>query len=103
MKTHNGATTYYSTGNPLLEFFSKAGSLFEKRKSHYGNEANALDLFLNAWAVNPETAMKLLLWCRDVRGGAGNRSGSRSILTCLFRSVSTLAVCAPLQGIKLES
>ncbi len=83
MKTHNGATTYYSTGNPLLEFFSKAGSLFEKRTSYYGNEAKALDLFLNAWAVNPETAMKLLLWCRDVRGGAGNRSGSRSILTWL--------------------
>ena len=86
MNTHNGANANYSTGHPLVEFFGKAGSLFDKKKanqSYYGNEATALDLFLNAWEVDKEKAFKLLLWCRDVRGGAGNRSGSRSILTWL--------------------
>jgi hypothetical protein len=83
MKTHNGANMEYSAGHPLVEFFSKAGSLFEKRDSFYGNEATALDLFYNAWAVDKIKAFKLLLWCRDIRGGAGNRSGSRKILNWL--------------------
>ncbi len=83
MKTQNGANMEYSTGHPLVEFFSKAGSLFEKRDSYYENEASALDLFLNAWAVDKAKAFKLLFWCRDIRGGAGNRSGSRKILNWL--------------------
>ena len=80
MKTHEGANMMYSTGNPLVEFFSKAGSLFEKRDSFYGNEATALDLFKNAWSTDKVTAFKLLFWLRDVRGGSGNRSGFGSIL-----------------------
>jgi hypothetical protein len=32
------------------------------------------------WSVDKEKAFKLALWCRDIRGGAGNRSGSRAIL-----------------------
>lgn len=87
MKTNNEASCNYSTENPLVEFFSKAGSLFVtgsgKRQSYYGNEATALDLFKNAWCVSPETAMKLLFWVRDPRGGAGNRSGFRSIVSWL--------------------
>jgi len=85
MRTHNNDYTNYSTGNPLVEFFSKAGSLFKGRKSYYGaqTEASALELFFNAWAVDKLTAFKLLLWCRDIRGGAGNRSGSREILRFL--------------------
>ena len=34
MKTHNGANMAYSTGNPLVEFFSKAGSLLENKKKN---------------------------------------------------------------------
>lgn len=79
MKTHNNALQYYSTGNPLVEFFSKAGSLFTKSQSYYGNQASALDLFHNAWAMDRVKAFKLALWCRDARSGAGNRSGSREI------------------------
>ncbi len=85
MRTHNNDKTNYSAGNPLVEFFGKAGSLMKRRQSYYGadNEASPLDLFLNAWAVDPIKAFQLLLWCRDIRGGAGNRSGSREILTFL--------------------
>jgi hypothetical protein len=79
MKTKNGANMAYSTGNPLVEFFSKAGSLMEKRKQYYGNEASALDLFQNAWAMDRVRAFKLALWLRDARSGAGNRSGSRKV------------------------
>lgn len=81
MKTKNGANMKYSTGNPLVEFFSKAGSLMKKTKSFYGqgSEATALDLFYNAWAMDRVKAFKLALWLRDARSGAGNRSASREI------------------------
>jgi hypothetical protein len=60
-----------------VEFFSKAGSLFVNSGTYYGGEEKALSLFKKAWIVEPETAMKLLMWVRDCRGGAGNRSGAR--------------------------
>lgn len=66
-----------------LEFFSKAGSLFEGRDSFYGNEDSALSLFQKSWIADKETTMKLLLWLRDCRGGAGNRSGARACLKWL--------------------
>lgn len=80
MKTKNGDVTNYNSDNPLVDFFSKAGSLYEKAGSYYNNQASALDLFKSVWSVDKEKSFKLMLWCRDIRGGAGNRSGSRSIL-----------------------
>lgn len=90
MKTKNGANTNYGTFNPSLEFFSKAGSLFENRKSYYGEEATALDLFKSVWTTDKERAMKLLFWLRDPRGGAGNRSATRSILKWLSEEDGTI-------------
>lgn len=76
--THNGAVCHDHSQNHALEFFSKAGSQFVKQKSHYGQEASALDLFKNVWfAGDHNLAMRLLFWLRDPRGGAGNRSGFR--------------------------
>ena len=82
-KTHNGAEAFEHTENHLLEFFSKAGSLYTKKGSYYGGESTALELFKSAWRADSDTAMKLCFWLRDCRGGAGNRSGSREILTWL--------------------
>ncbi len=84
-QTHNGAPTYEHSLNHALEFFSKAGSLFEKRGSYYGSnsEDTALSLFQKTWIVDPETSLRLLFWLRDARGGAGNRSGFRSCLRWL--------------------
>jgi hypothetical protein len=66
-----------------LEFFSKAGSLYDTptKRSFYGNdkEASAKELFINSWIVDKPLSFALLLWLRDCRGGAGNRSGARSI------------------------
>jgi hypothetical protein len=88
MNGHNGDFTYGSTQNALLEFFAKAGSLFVNKKgkrataSFYGSgtEATALQLFKPAWSTNSNKAMKLAMWVRDARGGAGNRSGFREII-----------------------
>ncbi|ODN29844.1 DUF2828 family protein [Fervidobacterium thailandense] len=81
-KTWEGGNCYEFSLDHHLEFFSKAGSLFEGRWSFYGNEESALSLFQKMWALNSLEdrllSMKLLFWLRDCRGGAGNRSGFRS-------------------------
>jgi len=83
MRGHNGDFLHDSTGNALLEFFSKAGSLFEKRGQYYGGETSALALFKPAFTTDKVRAAKLAFWLRDSRGGAGNRSGSRSVIKWL--------------------
>lgn len=84
MRTNEGAKAYKDAVNMCVEFFSKAGSLYDTtRKPFYNNEVSALDLFVNAYTEDPVTALKLLFWVRDCRGGAGNRSGARSIINFL--------------------
>ncbi len=78
LETREGGIQYEHTLDHALEFFSKAGSLFEKRESFYGGEDTALSLFQKIWIVDKPLAFKLLMWLRDCRGGAGNRSGARS-------------------------
>jgi len=83
-RTHNNDFAYDSTGNALLEFFSKAGALFKKKGTYYGGETNALTLFKSAWVTNNHKSMQLACWLRDCRGGgAGNRSGFRDIIKWL--------------------
>ena len=77
MNTKEGAKAYEHSLGHDVEFFSKAGSMFTKKGSFYEGEESALSLFQKTWIVDAEIAMKLLLWLRDIRGGAGNRSGAR--------------------------
>ena len=88
MKTHEGATAYEHSLDHALEFFSKAGSLYDTptRKQFYEGEATALQLFINSWIVDKPLSFALLLWLRDCRGGAGNRSGSRAIYNWLAKN-----------------
>lgn len=89
--TGNGALQYASTFDRHLDFFSKAGSLFVKKAgktgpAFYGNQQSALELFKAMWKDDEDSrvlAMQLLMWVRDARGGAGNRSGARAIMTWL--------------------
>ena len=69
IKTHEGGTQYEFSGNHCLEFFSKAGSVYDtvKKKDFYGGNETALSLFQKAWATDKETSFKLLLWLRDCR------------------------------------
>ncbi len=83
-----GTFCYNSTGNEFLEFFSKAGSLFVQKESYYGSETTAEELFKAAFRADQTIAMQLLFWLRDARGGAGNRSGFRSILNWLSKNHS---------------
>ena len=83
MKTNEGANTYEHSMNHSLEFFAKAGSLYVNKGSFYGNSASAKDLFISSFIVDELMSMRLLMWLRDCRGGAGNRSGARSIIEWL--------------------
>ena len=75
--TENGAVTLRSTGKDCLDLFASIGAL--RRES----EAEIADRFLRAYADNPDLAMKILFFARDVRGGLGERRVFRSILRWL--------------------
>jgi len=83
IKTKEGGTQFEFTGNHAVEFFSKAGSLFTKTSPFYEGNESALSLFQKVWCYDKELALKLLMWLRDCRGGAGNRSASREIYSWL--------------------
>lgn len=90
--TGNGANAYEHSEDHLLEFFSKVGTCFEKKSPFYNNPSNALDLFKNAWYTGRKLeCMKLLFWLRDIRGGAGVRSASRSIWNWIAKEDSAWA------------
>lgn len=85
--THNGAVQYDHTLDHAVEFFSKAGSIYtsKNRKSYYTESSNIIDMYKNVWASGDKiTAMKLLFYIRDPRGGAGNRSGFRDCVKWLI-------------------
>jgi hypothetical protein len=82
-RTGNGAVAFEHSEDNLVEFFSKAGSLYVNKGTYYGNESTALELFKNAWRTDNYKSMQLAMWLRDCRGGSGNRSGFRAIINWL--------------------
>ena len=87
-KTNEGANAYDNAINACVEFFGKAGSLYDTptKMSFYGNNTTAKALWIDAFKEDGVTALKLLFWLRDCRGGAGNRSGARSIITHIAKT-----------------
>lgn len=74
--TENGAFTLRSTNNPLVDFFALAGAT-------RGNQSLGLDLFKKAFAFDQESAIRVLFYLRDVRGGQGERALFRNCLEYL--------------------
>ena len=75
--TENGAATYESTGSECLDLFASIGAL--RRAS----DAEIIIRFIRAYTENPDIAMKLLFYARDIRGGLGERRVFRVILNWL--------------------
>ena len=72
--TANGALAHNSTGSHILDFFYHGATL---RK----DADKALKLFKEAFYEDPTTALRILFYIRDVRGGQGEREVFRK---CLF-------------------
>lgn len=75
--TENGAVTYRSTMSHCLDFFAQVGGM------RNANDKRIIDLFTCAYTENPDIAMKLLFYTRDIRGGIGERRIFRVILKWL--------------------
>ena len=75
--TENGALTNRSTGKACLDLFAVIGALRRR------DEQDIAELFLRAYAEDPDLAMKIAFFGRDVRGGLGERKVFRAILRWL--------------------
>ncbi len=65
--TENGAVTPRSTGSACLDLFATIGALRAQ------SDAEIERRFLRAYAADPDLAMKILFYARDIRGGLGER------------------------------
>lgn len=72
--TTNGMKAMKDTGNALTTLFFEGGAMRGK---------DITTLFGNAYGHDRDLALRLALWLRDVRGGAGERQHFRSILQWL--------------------
>jgi len=75
--TENGAATFASTGSECLDLFASIGAL--RRES----DEEIVARFIRAYTESPDTAMKILFFARDVRGGLGERRVFRVIMNWL--------------------
>lgn len=79
--TENGQKLYASTLDANLDFFSKSGNVVYN---------SVLTDFKNAYAENKDLAIRNLLHMRDIRGGKGVRTNSRTLLTYLANTYPNL-------------
>ncbi|MDO4633772.1 MAG: DUF2828 family protein [Eubacteriales bacterium] len=75
--TENRAVTLESTGSHCLDLFATAGAL------RTAADEEIIVRFLRAYTEQPDLAMKLLFYTRDIRGGLGERRVFRVILAWL--------------------
>ncbi len=76
-KTWNGADTLTTTLNKCLDMFGRAGAM------RHADRLDKMQLFADAYEENPDMAMKLLFYTRDVRGGYGERQTFLDMVTWL--------------------
>jgi len=75
--TENGAATLRTTGSDCLDLFAAIGALRNAAKQEI------VTRFSRAYSENPDLAMKMLFYSRDIHGGLGERRVFRTILKYL--------------------
>ena len=75
--TENGMPTNSSSLNHCVDLFFQIGAMRGQDKTRL------INVFTKAFGENPLTAMRLLFWARDVRGGAGERQIFKDIISYL--------------------
>ena len=78
--TENGMVTNSSSLNDCVNLFFQIGAMRGQDKTRLVN------MFVKAYEENSLTAMKILFWARDVRGGAGERQIFKDIVRHLASS-----------------
>ena len=75
--TENGALTFASTGSECLDLFATVGAL------RHESDEEIIRRFIRAYTEDPDLAMKLLFFARDIRGGLGERRVFRVVMNWL--------------------
>ena len=75
--TENGAVTNITTDSDCLDLFSTIGAI--RRNS----DEDIIIRFQRAYSENPDLAMKILFYARDIRGGLGERRVFKVIVNWL--------------------
>ena len=65
--TENGAAALRTTGSDCLDLFAAIGAL------RNADEHEIVVRFIRAYMEDRDLAMKMLFYCRDIRGGLGER------------------------------
>jgi hypothetical protein len=78
--TENGMATNSTSLNLCVDLFFQIGAMRGQDKTRL------INAFTKAFGENPLTAMRLLFWARDVRGGAGERQIFRDIIEYLAKN-----------------
>lgn len=81
--TTNGAKAFKSTLDSAVDFFYSAAASRGK---------DVTGMFASVYADDKDVAVRLALWLRDVRGGAGERQNYRNILKYLASNDWSVAV-----------
>lgn len=81
VRTENGALAHSTTGSFCLDLFNHIGN--------YSEATPAIQVLMaKAFAENADMAVRILLWARDIRGGAGRRTVFRSLILTTLSQVS---------------
>lgn len=80
--TSNGMANFDSTNNKCLDLFFNVGA--------YRNK-DIIPIFKEALSEDVDLAIRISLWGRDIRGGAGERSTYRKILSFLSKNEPDIA------------
>mgnify|MGYP005607192181 CR=1 FL=1 len=75
--TENGMVTNSTSLNMCVDLFFQIGAMRGQNKNRL------INVFVKAFSENALTAMKLLFWARDIRGGAGERQIFKDIMSYL--------------------
>jgi hypothetical protein len=91
-RTLNGAAAVKRTDSACLDLFAIIGSARQ-------HPAQVVQLFERAFKAEPALALRVALWARDARGGAGERTTFRHILHFLERRYPQVAAQLVASGI----
>lgn len=81
-ETYNGAKSNKSTLNSCVDLFGSIGSMRSR------SDKEVLSAFTKAYAQDPLTALKIVFFARDIRGGLGERKVFRTIIKYLADNYS---------------